>query len=385
MASCRSRAAGSGLRVADLLIRHADACLRRFGDGLGTEERRALQSIHLCRTPAMGGRSYRCAHCERDHFAWRSCNHRLCPVCGSAETASWVAGQLDARLPVEHFLVTFTLPSALRSPCRREPRRFLSAFFAASSQAVKDVLKQRRHLGGECGFLGVLQTWTQDLRLHPHIHYIVPAVGIGTDGKVRRSRKPGWLARGEVFAARLRSLLLKSLAKEGLLPESEAAPLWRTTWNCDVEAFGDGANAIKYLGGYLRKGPISDSRILGESNGSVEISVRDRKTGERRAVGVEAAVPRSLRRHCRRHIRPPLPAACPASRLSRDPTLRLHASPGGEEARIDPTPARRKGRGQGREADGAGAVARAALPPLPQAHGADRQAQPRPAAGTDHP
>jgi len=237
----------------------------------------------------MGGRSYRCAHCERDHFAWHSCNHRLCPVCGAGETKEWVAGQLERRLPVGHFLATFTLPSALRPLCRREARRLLSAFFAASSRAVKDVLKERRHLGGECGFVGVLQTWTQDLRLHPHIHYIVPAAGIDAKGRLKRPKKKGWLARGEVLASRMRTLLLKALEKEGILSRIEAAPLWKAKWNCDVEPFGDGSSAIKYLGAYLKRGPISDSRILGESGGSVSIAVKDRETGRRRAVAIEKA------------------------------------------------------------------------------------------------
>jgi len=237
----------------------------------------------------MGGSSYRCAHCEQDHFAWHSCNHRLCPLCGAGETKQWVADQLEKRLPVEHFLVTFTLPSSLRALCRREAKAFLSAFFATSSQAIKDVLKQPRHLGGECGFIGVLQTWTQDLRLHPHIHYIVPAVAIDAKGKLKFPRKAGWLARGEVFASRMRTLLLKSLEKVGHLSKSDARVLWKSKWNCDVESFGDGTNAIKYLGGYLKRGPISDSRIRGETVDSILIAIRDRDTEEEKTFAIEKA------------------------------------------------------------------------------------------------
>lgn len=269
---------------------------------MGAEQRKALQSILTCRTEAMGGRSYRCERCARDHFAWHSCNHRLCPVCGSAGNSEWVAGKLAERLPVEHFMVTFTLPSQLREVCRADPRAFLKAFFAASSQAVKDVLRERRHLGGECGFFGMLQTWTQDLRLHPHIHYVVPAVGIGPGGKVRRPRKAGWLARGDVFAARLRTLLLKALVAEGLATEEQAAPLWKTVWNCDVESFGSGENAIKYLGAYVCKGPISDSRILAVGERTVTVSVKDRESGERGSVEIEGA------EFVRRYLQHALPA-----------------------------------------------------------------------------
>lgn len=199
------------------------------------EQRKALQSILQCRTPVMGGRSYRCVHCSKERFAWHSCNHRLCPRCGGEATGKWVSEKLENRLPVDHFMVTFTLPAQLRKLCRYHAKPFLKLFFASSAQAIKDVLKEPRHLGGEVGFMGFLQTWTQDLRLHPHIHYVVPAIGIDANGKLKRPRRKGWLARGEVFASRLRTLLLKAIKAEGLLGPSELQELWKIGWNCDVE------------------------------------------------------------------------------------------------------------------------------------------------------
>ncbi len=257
---------------------------------MSREQRKALQSILQCRTPVMGGRSYRCVHCEKDHFAWHSCNHRICPRCGGADTKEWVAAKLEERLPVAHYMVTFTLPAQLRGLCRYEAALFLKLFYACSAQGIKEVLKESRHLGGECGFVGFLQTWTQELELHPHIHYIVPGVGIDANGKLRHPRDPRWLAYGDVFAGRLKTLLLKAMRKEGLVPSCGFDALWRMKWNCDVRNFGDGANAIKYLGGYARRGPISDSRILGVEGSNVRISVKNRDTGEmetRRIEGVE--------------------------------------------------------------------------------------------------
>ena len=287
--SCRKSAAGPP-SVADILTRFHEAYLERCGDGMRHEQRKALQSILLCRTRAMGGRSYRCSHCEEDHFAWHSCNHRICPRCGGAATREWIAAKLEERLPVAHYMVTFTLPAQLRELCRWHAKVFLKLFYACSAQALKDVLKERRHLGGECGFVGFLQTWTQELELHPHIHYVVPAVGVDAKGKVRFPRDPRWLAYGSVFAKRLKGLLLKALRREGLVPPCGLDALWKVDWNCDVKDFGDGANALKYLGGYARRGPISDSRILGVEGSSVRISVKNRDSGEletRLVEGVE--------------------------------------------------------------------------------------------------
>jgi hypothetical protein len=51
-------------------------------------------------------------------------------------------------------------------------------FFRASAAALQQLAADPRFLGGQIGMLGVLQTWTRDLRYHPHIHYLVPAGGL---------------------------------------------------------------------------------------------------------------------------------------------------------------------------------------------------------------
>lgn len=287
--NCHRHGAGRP-RVVDAIDRFHRKCLERHGGSLGKDERKALQSILTCRTEVMGGHHYRCDSCQGDHFAWHSCNHRLCPSCGAAETAEWVASKLHERLSVPHFMVTFTLPEQLRELCGGETRKeFLSMFFGAASQAIKDVLSQPRHLGGQCGFFGMLQTWTSDLRLHPHIHFVVPAVALGSDGRFRLPKDPKWLARGDVFAARMQTLLLQAIRKDSLLGESQIEALWRIGWNCDVQNFGSGENAMKYLGGYVCRGPIGDSRILAIDEKTVTIPVKDRKSGQRRSVQLDGA------------------------------------------------------------------------------------------------
>ncbi|MCH6259494.1 phage integrase N-terminal SAM-like domain-containing protein, partial [Puniceicoccaceae bacterium K14] len=41
--------------------------------------------------------------------------------------------KLENRLPVEHYMVTFTLPSQLRKLCRYQAKDFLKLFFASSA------------------------------------------------------------------------------------------------------------------------------------------------------------------------------------------------------------------------------------------------------------
>jgi len=44
--------------------------------------------------------------------------------------------------------------------------------------------------------LGRVQTWTRDMRFHPHVHYLVPAMHAQSDGTLRRPRNPpSWRAK----------------------------------------------------------------------------------------------------------------------------------------------------------------------------------------------
>ena len=78
-------------------------------------------------------------------------------------------------------------------------RNNLSTIFSVCPQAIKDILANPKHLGIQAGFFGVLQTWQQNLTLHPHVHFIVPAGGLDPDGTLIIAKKQ-WLVWGDVFA-----------------------------------------------------------------------------------------------------------------------------------------------------------------------------------------
>ena len=59
--------------------------------------------------------------------------------------------------------------------------------------------------------VGVLQTWTRDLRYHPHIHYLVPAGALAPDGS-------SWLAAKGQFLVHVKPLaaLFRGKVRAGL-------------------------------------------------------------------------------------------------------------------------------------------------------------------------
>lgn len=281
--------AGPAATVAAVIERFAPAFWQRYGDCITVDQRRALQNILQCRTEALGGHRYECA-CGHTHHAYHSCNHRLCPRCGAADTQAWVAGQLDKLLPVPYYLVTFTLPSPLHALVHQN-RLALNAFMQCSAQALRELLADpKRCAFHRSGFFGVYQSWTQDLRLHPHVHYIVPAVGLDDHWQLKRTKQRKFLIHAQALANRLRTLLINQLCHQKLLTEAEGHQLRQTSWNASVDPAGQGHNAVKYLGQYVRHSVIRDGRIVAVDDTHVTFRTKDRDTGQpqlQRLEGVE--------------------------------------------------------------------------------------------------
>lgn len=176
------------VELADILRRHWPAYVRRWGHRLSPEHHRAVRAILRCRTPQLGGQLYRCPGCGQAHYAYHSCGHRACPQCGHHDAGQWLARQQNRLLPVPYFLVTFTVPPALAALLRSSPKAGYAQLFAQSAATLQDVAATR--LGIEPGFLGILQTWTRDLRFHPHVHYLVPGGGLTRKDAGARSPTP---------------------------------------------------------------------------------------------------------------------------------------------------------------------------------------------------
>lgn len=288
--------------LADWLVAHAASHARAHP--LSVARRRALDAIRACRTPALGGRVYRCAQCERTDFAYHSCHHRACPRCGGGRTAAWTRRQRERLLPVPYFMVTFTLPEPLRAVFAAEPKLMIDAMFVESARALQTIAGQPRHLGAQLGLSGVLHTWGRQLQLHPHIHFIVPGGGLRADArKWRKTRQPDWLLPARPVAAAFRNGLEAAL--RAALPSWHAqvpASCWRQPWVVDIQHVGTGEAAIKYLARYVQRTAISDERIVELGDQQVRFGYRDSATGERKVCTLEAD--EFMRRYLQ-HVLPP--------------------------------------------------------------------------------
>jgi hypothetical protein len=265
--------------------------------------RRALAVIRRCRTPALGGHVYRCVDCAGSDFAYHSCHHRACPRCGGNRTAAWTSRQEARLLPVPYFLVTFTVPQELREAFAAQPAVMHYLLFRESAATLQQVAAERRLLGAELGFVGVLHTWGRQLQHHPHVHYIVPGGGLRSDGrKWIPSRQVDWLLPVQklaaVFARRMdEAVRAEAPAAHASLP----AGTWRQRWVVHTQPAGAGTAVVRYLARYVGRTAISDERIVTVTEEAVSFRYTDSATQQKKICTVTA--PEFLRRYLQ-HVPP---------------------------------------------------------------------------------
>lgn len=283
------------ITVADIFRRYGPAYRTQFGQHMPPTQRATMAAIEQCRTEALGGHVYTCPTCATTRYSYHSCRNRHCPTCQQGQAESWLAQQQALLLPVPYFLVTFTLPAQVRTLARQHQRQLYSLLFRSSAAALQQLAADPRFLGGQIGMLGVLQTWTRDLRYHPHIHYLVPAGAlaadgaswIGAKGRLLVHVKPlGTLFRGKVRAG------LRQLGLEREVPSET----WGKPWIVDCRPVGRGQAALTYLAPYVFRVALSNNRIVSVVNDQVTFRYRvgDTKKMKRCTLPAEQFIRRFL-------------------------------------------------------------------------------------------
>ena len=74
--------------------------------------------------------------------------------------------------------VTVTVPEELRHVLRTNQQDGYALLMKAAAQAIIDIARDPRFVGGTVGVLAVLHTWTQQLHYHPHVHCLVTGGGV---------------------------------------------------------------------------------------------------------------------------------------------------------------------------------------------------------------
>ena len=246
-----------GVRLQDLIERGRPALLADYGHWLTRHQRQALEAMAQCRTGALGTTVMACTDCDQRQYRHRSCGHRSCPRCQHHAAADWLDRQRAKLLPATYFMVTFTLPAALRPLAYRQPQVVYDLLFKTAIATLRTFALNHADLQADLAATAVLHTHNRRLDYHPHLHVIVPGAGIDRRRQWRKV-KGRYLFNGRALASVFRARLLAALKSAGLqAPRSLPA-----RWVVQCQHVGKGLPALKYLSRYLYRGVIAEKHIV---------------------------------------------------------------------------------------------------------------------------
>lgn len=249
----------------------ANQCWSRLleAGGLRDIEVESVTKMLACGTSIMGVKHYACANDDCYHVKYlpNTCHGRACPSCGKKATDQWIADQ-HHRLPDcpwQHLV--FTLPDTLW-PLFFHNRELLDALCRL---AVDNLLYAARSRGLDIGVFCAIHTYGRRLNWHPHIHVSVTLGGIDQSGvwKDLSFHKSPLRKR---WMWNVRQYLLSHWAHIAPLdiPHLQHENDWRhwvlntggQHWHIHLsKKTANGRKTVNYLGRYLKKPPISGSRL----------------------------------------------------------------------------------------------------------------------------
>jgi len=270
--------------LADVFRRFADDYQSRHGASVLPSHRRAIADILACRTHALGGHLWRCNHCSSEVYSYHSCKNRSCPKCHTEQTEHWLAARKAEVLPCPYFHVTITVPEELRETLRANQKDGYTLLMKATAEAIIELARDPRYVGGTVGILAVLHTWTQQLLYHPHVHCLVTGGGVSDDGQEWHPARNGFLvpfaALAKLVRGKLRAALLKR-RPDLVVPEAA----WSKRWVVHCTAWGEGDEAVlSYLARYVFRVAITNGRIGDLDESAVTLRHKHRASNRWRTI-----------------------------------------------------------------------------------------------------
>ena len=264
------------MELAPLFEQYLPALEAEYGGRLLPGHHRAINAIQRCRTPEAGEIQLRCSDCSQLLQQPRSCGHRSCPRCQNHDVSAWLDRQRAKLLPVEYFMVTFTLPHQLRPTAWAHQTMMYNILFATVASTLKDFGLNPKHLGAEIGMTAMLHTHSRRLDYHPHIHVIVSGGGVDKKRKQWKKKKGKYLFNEFALAKVFRARFLDAMNDAGLAIPMKVPEKWVV--NC--QHVGRGEPALEYLSRYLYRGVISENNIVANQDGNVTFSYIESSSGK---------------------------------------------------------------------------------------------------------
>jgi len=272
------------LRISELILEYGQKFEEKYFSRISKVQKDAYYAIKRCRTSKCGEMVAVCNDCNKYEFKPHSCGNRSCPRCKTELASLWLRRQVVKLLPVNYFMVTFTIPFALRMLAWNHQKLFYDNQFLSSIETLKELARDKKTLDGDLGASGILHTHSRKLDYHPHIHFIIPGGAWNKENKSWISSKNNFLFPFKKLSYLYKKSLIEGLKKCGLeVPDSVKYIEWKV--NC--KEVGKGKSSFKYLSRYLYRGVISEKKIRKTRDGKIQFFWEDSKTKKEKSKIVE--------------------------------------------------------------------------------------------------
>jgi len=269
-----------GIELADIIRRFGPAYLERFSDRMPRSHKEVIRDVQQCRTEAKGGHIYQCEGCGKKVYVYHACRNRHCPACHRDQIHKWLEQRTAELLPCDYFHVTVTIPDTLHHVFRSNQKRMYDLLMRTASESLIQLADDPTRLGGRVGILAVLQTWTNNLAYHPHVHMLVTGGGVNEDGQwISCKRK--YLVPVKALSKLIRRKFKARLKKKHKDLYHRVNPMtWSKNWVANSLHYGQGEHfVLNYLARYVFRIAITNNRIISMDQTHVTFRYKDRKGG----------------------------------------------------------------------------------------------------------
>ena len=261
------------MKLSSLCERYRARFIARHGAHTTSAQWSALNALLGCHTEQYGTLHLGCQDCAGTQCRYRSCGHRFCNQCQQHSTQSWLNRQSRKLLPVDYYLVTFTLPFELRALAKAHSTTVLPLLMQCAAATLKRFALNEPGLQAQPGLCAVLHTHTRRLDYHPHVHLVVPGGGLNVARTQWRKLTGKYLFNGIALGIAFRGAFLRALSDAGV-----AIPKTPQRWVAQCERVGRGVQALQYLSRYLYRGVISDRNIIADDGERITFRYQDGNT-----------------------------------------------------------------------------------------------------------
>jgi hypothetical protein len=252
-------------------------------------EREAVEKVLGCGDPRNGFAEYWRLECKgkEKKIVPFTCKSRFCSSCGKIYTDKWVEKMSREMVDVSHRHVVMTIPEELRSYFYWN-RDLIRILIDSAAQVMKSIINDRKkNRGLTPGIIIVIHTFGRDLKFNPHIHALMTEGGL--------DENDNWKTIDFIPYAALRKrwqhLVLKAF-REHFRKNTKVINLINKLYNQKGNGFYVHAKTkmksakiiAKYIGRYISRPAIAESRITRWDEHEVEFWYEDNETGKKEKV-----------------------------------------------------------------------------------------------------